>query len=85
MDFHVAKKYGAGGLKLGTRLVILARGFYRKHLGVATQVEKEKSYPVQTGTIYKPIFRFFLIWGSCDAVSGCKELKLGWGLIQALL
>ena len=40
---------------------------------------------MQTGTIYKPIFRFFLIGGSSDAVSGCKELKLGWGLIQALL
>ena len=41
--------YGAGGLKPGTRLAILAGGFYRKHLGIATQVEKRKNLSCADG------------------------------------
>ena len=35
-------QYGAGGLKPGTRLAILTGGFYRKHLGIATQESRKK-------------------------------------------
>ena len=47
--YKIGVFYGAGGLKPGTRLAILAGGFYRKHLGIATQVEKRENLSCADG------------------------------------
>lgn len=72
---HVCGVYSAGG-KSVTRFgecIILQ---IMKHCGPSKR-RKEKSYSVQTGAIWKFIFRFCLLYirAAADAVVGCSGLS----------